>query len=239
MYYNDYNLYLGILCGYAQNAIINNVSVLGTINLITDITWIEIGGAIGYSKSCIINTSKSEVEIEINKTTTGKKYSNGAIYVGNFIGEDYYYTDGNQTVVSNCYAIGSINCTVTENTTGCVGGFIGGVSNYLIQIKNCFTVNSIDANLTYFLGGFISSSASAGGSGSIDIHSSLCVSNKAFSASPNTPLDCYATSENNIKNRQWVIDNLSWNEYDKNRINDGYVWVLVDNEFPKLYWEIY
>lgn len=217
-----YNLYLGILCGYAQNAIINNVSVLGTINLITDIAWIEIGGAIGYTKSCIINTSKSEVEIEINKTTTGKEYSNGAIYVGNFIGEDYYYTDGNQTEISNCYALGSINCTVTENTSGWLGGFLGGAFNNRLIFTNCYSKCIMTSKNCSFVNNFTPAS------------NANVVKNNCYGVSGSN-----STEESNLMNRQWVIDNLGWNEYDKNKINDGYVWLLVDNELPKLYLEIY
>ena len=217
-----YNLNLGILCGYAQNANITNISVLGTINLTTNISWIKIGGAIGYSKSCIINTSKSEVEIKINKTTTDKKYSNGAIYVGNFIGEDYYYTDGNQTEISNCYALGSINCNVTENTSGWLGGFLGGAFNNKLILTNCYSKCILTSKNCSFVNNFT------------PVNNANVVKNNCYGISGFNSIE-----ESNLMNRQWVMDNLGWNEYDKNKIDEGYVWILVDNELPKLYWEIY
>ena len=215
-----YHLYLGILCGYAQNAIIHNISVNGSINLITDITWIEVGGAIGYTKSCTIYASKAEVVIETNKTTTDRQYSNGSICIGGFIGRDCYYTDGKQTQISNCYSIGAIDCSVTENTFSYIGGFLGGAMNNTLIISNCYSkcdiISKNCSNVSYF--------TSASGS-------NVIVNNCYWLSGANS------TKEKNLMNRQWVIDNLGWQECDIDKVNEGYVWILSDGALPKFYWE--
>ena len=218
---NDYyHLYIGLLCGYMENAIISNIAVSGNIDLTTDISWIELGGAFGYTKSCTINTSKSNVAISVNKTTVGKEYFNGSLYTGGFIGRDYYSIDGEQTEINNCYSTSTINCKVTENTYGWIGGFLGGSLNNKLKITNSYSKSIITTHNCSFVNSFTTANG-------VNVIKSNCYSVLGES-----------TEENNLKNRQWILDNLGWNEYDAAQINDGYVWILINGFLPKLYWEI-
>ena len=95
---------------------------------------------------------------------------------------------------------------------------------------------------TSFLGGSLNNKLKITNSYSksiITTHNSFTTANGVNVIKSN----CYSvlgesTEENNLKNRQWILDNLGWNEYDAAQINDGYVWILINGFLPKLYWEI-
>lgn len=98
--------------------------------------------------------------------------------------------------------------------------FLGGSLNNKLKITNSYSKSIITTHNCSFVNSFTTANG-------VNVIKSNCYSVLGES-----------TEENNLKNRQWILDNLGWNEYDAAQINDGYVWILINGFLPKLYWEI-
>jgi hypothetical protein len=122
---------IGGLVGYAQgNLYFDNCSFSGNVSALTSAS---VGGLIGLNQGKLIN----------NSHTTGNVYAAGN--VGGLIG------NSRESLIENSYSTGFINGTGSN-----IGGLLGYLDNYLINITNCYSTSNVNGsgdNIGGFIGG--------------------------------------------------------------------------------------
>jgi hypothetical protein len=128
--------YCGILAGYASTSTITDCSVSGEVAPTDDISWNQFsGGFIGFTIGCNVNYCSC------NSIVTDFSMMGGFIgYIGDL------------SVVTNCFANGSVNTTGT-GTNAYSGGFCGITFN--ATVTNCYSKCSVTNTLEgSYAGGF-------------------------------------------------------------------------------------
>ncbi len=150
---------------------------------------------------------------------------------------------GHQKTVQNSYAVGDVYYKTKENPWSGVldpaesiqtrHGYLEistAALGHIDEQLNTFEAITKDENCMKYE----NRSWKGGGSGSYIYYS---VSVKTSSGN-----DCYSSTTTNVtnfKSRDFVVEKLTWGEFvDEEHVSEGNVWVLVNGEFPKLWFEI-
>lgn len=201
---------------------------------------------------CAINVGKiTNSYAKINGTISG-----WSAYIGGFIGTTDF-SDIKSCYISNCYVEGNI--TIQPSYRSCIGGFVGCIKGG--AIKNSFSNLSIQGDST--IGGFVgceeyegeisncfamgkitTSSTNVGGFASG--HIVKCVMNNVFRSNVNLFTNGYVNLVGNMvenpvfTTKEFYITNSLLQFYVNDfclQENENAVWIIIDGELPKLYWE--
>lgn len=198
------------------------VSNRGTINnsyCICNVTASsEFGGFVSCNNYGTINNCYVEGEIIITQSIK---------YIGGFVGE------GMGGSINNCYSNLTIKRDIqyTNFQNGYLGGFIG-VERTTTQFLNCFAIGDIEIADTnkVFIGGFAGYYISANDTmfrSSENVFVNGITSGVIIEKEKFYQTEFY--QENNVLTKYIDNDYLSQNE--------NAVWIIVNGELPKLYWE--
>lgn len=247
-------------CGYAKtNNTISGflISNRGTISncafisenvIISD--RIQNFGGFSYNNSGTILNSYANINITLAEVTSG---------IGGFIGTNGIGSNSEFGLISNCYVIGNIIVQSKNKIT--VGGFVCSVLNS--KISNCYSNVDISVPSVLAAGGFIGSNQmkadfincfslgkmnfeNLGIVGGFAGNAINCNYENVFRSDINLFESTYVTSIGTLVNhsqfydKQFYLENNILQEYvDDTHLqsNPNAVWVIEDNELPKLYWE--
>ncbi len=226
------NSCFGGICAFNQNGEISssrvelNISCIDDNDVSTLTCW---GGIVGYNHLGRITNSYvvGNIKIVNNKTT------NGTAIIGGIAGESY------SSIVENVYT--NIEMDIQSTNWRYVGGIVGSGKNN--TFNSCLFMGNISIINCYLftLGGI------QGGDCSYTYKINNCYSNETL----NIPYYSYTGGgkygENGIKidatefyKKNFYLDNDILKEYhdlETLRNDSNAVWIIVDGELPKLYWE--
>ena len=250
---NVYGSYLGSLVGY-NSGIIRNCCITDS-NIEVRETLIgnsacAAGGLVGRNKGQIIS-SYSEANVTVKAYVNRSTGVNGG---GDYYAYAYSSAGGiaanNGGTIENCYSTGIVYASSTsiinnyssslvEATEAYSGGLAGANkagyvpnSDYTYgTILNSFSVSTVTASST-------TNRNYVGAITGVNYGGTDCVINTYKIATTGTGL---TTTLSNLKNEEYLKNTIGFGKYVSIadlQINPNNVWIFVEGEFPKLYWQV-
>ena len=180
--------YVGVVVGYIENGIIEDVSITETSIVKTEKGYVYIGGIVGYATGATtINNSCSTGIVEVNST-------NGDVVAGGIVGRAYRNVNSSANSITNVYSTGDVNVTAggTVHVGGIAGFAYGYHPSYYIGVTKAYSTGNINVttNGTVYAGGLI---GRAGYSGS-----TTSGSNTQYYYHYSRVTDAYSTGDINV-----------------------------------------